>query len=152
MHDHDKDKGSIIPVIREIKSQLTGRQTQKLQLNRLERIVGKLEQYEKDCDECSRLLQVFKEDVIPKLKSLDEGKRKEYQRYVRGAISHLLKEHKLVTDGYYTGLYLMFGTALGLLFGMAFENTALGLPIGIGIGIAIGSGLDAMTRKKGNAI
>jgi hypothetical protein len=152
MDDHKKDRESIIGEIREIKSQLKGKQVRKLQIDRLERIVGKLEQYAQDCEECGRLLGIIGKEAIPKLRSPDEGKQKEYRRYLNSTLTHLLRGHNLVTEGYYTSTYLVLGIALGLLFGLALGNSALGIPIGLAIGVAIGSGLDAVARKKGNAI
>lgn len=61
-------------------------------------------------------------------------------------------KHKLVTKGYYTGIWMSLGIALGMPWGVAFGNIALGLPIGLAIGLAVGSSLDAKAEKEGKVI
>ena len=48
-----------------------------------------------------------------------------------------------------TGLGLVFGAGVGLVFGTVFGNTAIGLVFGAGIGLVIGAGLDLRKRKRG---
>ncbi|WP_430408295.1 hypothetical protein [Kordia sp.] len=61
-------------------------------------------------------------------------------------------KHKLVSKGYYIGMWMALGMALGMPWGVAFGNIALGLPIGLAIGVAIGSSLDAKAAKEGRIV
>lgn len=67
--------------------------------------------------------------------------------------THLQKQHKLLPQGHYLGIYMSLGVSIGVVFGLTiFDNIALGIPIGIGMGIAIGTGLDADAKKKGQTL
>ncbi len=48
----------------------------------------------------------------------------------------------------YTGLCLIYGAGVGLVFGTPFGSTAIGLVIGAGVGLVIGAGLDARQKTR----
>lgn len=60
----------------------------------------------------------------------------------------LQEMHGLVGKHHHLWLWIPIGMAMGLPFGVAMGNIALGLPLGMSIGLAIGSGLNADARKK----
>ena len=72
----------------------------------------------------------------------------------------LLKEHKLVTKGYYRNLWMSlgmvaFGLPLGSALGASLGNMAFlgtGLPIGMVIGMAFGAGQDKKAEKEGRVL
>ncbi|HEX3030565.1 MAG TPA: hypothetical protein VHT34_14985 [Clostridia bacterium] len=123
-----------------------------------ERIVKRLDSF-KDCKECEGFLNDLsieihnlKEDPLTKTSP-------KYALLQKNITNHLLKEHKLLTDGYYTGIYMCFGLAIGLSLGTAIASAihqmaymSMGLPIGIGIGLAIGARVDAKAKKDGLVI
>jgi hypothetical protein len=122
----------------------------------LERVIKRLGFFSGGCGECEKHLLALN-DQIEKLK----GKRdqfekidlKEHRLQVNAVTSHLQKEHKLISEGYYMTLYMSMGMSIGLIFGLLlFDNVGLGLPIGLSIGIAIGVSMDAAAKKKGLTI
>jgi hypothetical protein len=128
------------------------------------RLVKRLDSFSSECEECRLFLNDIRE-FITKLERIQGEPTKEdckaYKAKVNAVTSHLQKKHGLVTDGYYTGMYMstymLFGVSLGLVFGLTvYNNISLGLPIGIGVGmalgVAIGSGKDAEAKKKGQVI
>lgn len=48
----------------------------------------------------------------------------------------------------YTSIYMSLFLGLGLCFGTAFDNTALGLCFGLAVGLCFGSAMDADDKKK----
>ena len=58
------------------------------------------------------------------------------------------KRHKLILEGHYIGLALVFGPAVGVAIGTALDSIGVGIGIGVGVGIAIGSGLDSMSSVQ----
>jgi hypothetical protein len=78
--------------------------------------------------------------------------KKEYQKDLSLYKHYLMKKYKVVTKGYYLGVWMPLGISIGLPFGLLFNNLALGIPIGIAIGAAIGSYLNAAARKENRII
>jgi hypothetical protein len=115
-------------------------------------VIKRLGTFEHHCKECEKYLLELNAH-LEKLKSkqgqFEKIDLKEHQGLVNKVISHLQREHKLVREAYYVGIFMLFGSSIGLAFGMLlFDNLALGLPIGVGVGVAIGAALDADARKK----
>ncbi|RZK83122.1 MAG: hypothetical protein EOO92_00330 [Pedobacter sp.] len=83
-----------------------------------------------------------------------EGKKynKEYLKVFSSYKGYLMIEYKMVVKGYHRTVWMPLGIGIGLSFGVALKNIALGIPIGLGIGIAIGSGLDAKAEKEGKVL
>ena len=133
-----------------------------LKINLLKRLTKRIADFSHSCSDCEKL----KSDVsvyVEKLKNLEgvsKGFRKEYSKSVQRFVSHFQKKHGLVTEGFYTALFMSvgmsIGVAIGLSFGVALDNPAAGLPIGIGagmtLGIAIGAGKDKKVKDEGKVI
>jgi len=82
----------------------------------------------------------------------DKGSRKAHIKTINSIVSHLQKQHKLVTEGYYMGIGMTIGSGIGVSLGAAMENIGSGMPLGIGIGMAIGAALDAKAKRGGRII
>lgn len=140
----------------ELKASIDVQTAKKLNLELFERIIKRVNSFSPDCEECSQTLKEL-EDHINKLKAkqgrFDKNDFKQNSTKTNDIISHLEKQHKLVTEGTYLGVYMSLGMSIGLVFGLTvFHNLALGMPIGMCLGIALGASLDADAKKKGMTI
>lgn len=61
-------------------------------------------------------------------------------------------EYPLDRVGGFMGVYMCLGAGIGMCFGTALDNLALGLCIGMAIGVALGSAMDADQAKKRKAM
>jgi len=66
--------------------------------------------------------------------------------------SMLIKRYKLVSKGYYTGVWLAIGLALGTSLGLTLGNLAMGIAIGLSLGVAVGASLNAKAEKEGKVL
>lgn len=140
----------------ELKAAMDVKTAKSFNMELLERIIKRVDSFAPECQECSKALKEL-EEHINRLKgkqgSYDKNDFKENSIKMNNIISHLQKQHKLITEGSYLGIYMCFGISIGLLFGLAlFHNLALGMPIGMCLGMALGSALDADAKKKGMTI
>ncbi|MCW3491584.1 hypothetical protein [Dethiobacter alkaliphilus] len=130
--------------------------SKKIQGDFLKKIINRLGELSDDCRECTRLLDELHEHIKAILEKNGQPEATEYKRHreiINRAIAHLQKEHNLVTEDYYLGLYMSLGIAFGLMFGtLILGNLAWGMPIGLLLGVVLGSAKDADTKKKGHTI
>ncbi len=118
-------------------------------------MVERLARFSPECGQCQLLRQdvtTLVQDVGNLVQMTDREKRKTYFKSVKRIIGHLQRRHKLVTEGYYTGIVMAVGTGIGAALGAAMDEVGGGIPIGIGIGVAIGAALDAKARKEGRVL
>ncbi|WP_246629267.1 hypothetical protein [Mesobacillus maritimus] len=146
----------ILEEVMALKSSVEPKVAQKLDLDKWERVLIRLDSFSPDCKECSTLLIAYN-DHIHQLKekgqSLESSDFIKHRHTMENFISHLQKEHKLVTEGTNQSIYMSLGLSLGVVFGLLFlDNLALGISFGFSIGIAIGIGLDVDAKKKGRTI
>ncbi|WP_421764798.1 hypothetical protein [Ekhidna sp.] len=103
-----------------------------------------------------------------KLDSLDllansENRKKYLKRKLNEFTTYLNKEFSFITEGYYTGIGMvygmMFGSGMGLVLGTAFGagiGTAIGLSTGTGIGMVFGmmfgAAKDAEAKKQNRVL
>ena len=87
-----------------------------------------------ECEECT----AFKQDISALVNNVgnlvqigEKESRKAHKKTMDRMISHLQKAHNIVTEGYYTGMWIGIGTALGLPFGIPLGNISFGIPIGL---------------------
>jgi hypothetical protein len=135
-----------------------------LDLNLVVRLVKRLDSFSSECEECRLCLDDIRTQITKLEETRGEPAKEEFRAFhtkINSITSHLQNNHGLVTEGYYTGVYmstyLVFGMSIGLVFGISvFDNISLGLPIGMGLGIAlgaaIGSAKDEEAKKKGRVI
>ncbi|MGM0904742.1 MAG: hypothetical protein ACQEXB_27235 [Bacillota bacterium] len=139
-----------------LKSSLEPKVSQKLDLDKGERVLKKLDSFSPDCEACNQLLIAF-EDHLNQLREKDQPFQKsdfrEHYNTMSNFISHLQKEHKLVIYGSNLSMYMSLGLSLGVVCGLLLlDNLALAVSFGFSIGIAIGIGLDEDAKKKGRTI
>ncbi len=121
----------------------------------IERIILRLDAIS-ECAECKVFMNEFS-SVIGEMKNDSSGIiNKSYMILRKKVLAHLEKNHQLITQGYYTSIYMAYGVSFGLTFGASFalllgelSYMGLGLPIGIGIGVSIGAKLDAKAKNGG---
>jgi len=117
----------------------------------LQCLANRIEQFSSECGQC----QMFKQDVVTLVQDVSnisqtpnrEG-RKQYFKSMNKAIGHLQRQHKLVTEGYYTGICMAIGSGIGVAIGAAMDSVASGIPIGVGIGVVFGAALDLKAQKE----
>jgi hypothetical protein len=81
-----------------------------------------------------------------------KDKRKYYFKTIDSMIRHLQKQHHLVMEGQYLGIWMSIGTALGLAIGAVLDHPGAALPLGICIGTGLGTYLDWRAKKEGRII
>lgn len=140
----------------ELKSNVEPKVSQKLDLDKCERVLKGLDSFSLDCEECSQLLMTFENHLIHLGENEQPFQKSNFRKHhhtMTNFISHLEKEHKLVSDGTNLSLYMSLGMGVGVVFGLLLlDNLALGISFGFSIGIAIGIGLDEDAKKKGRTI
>ncbi len=152
----------IIDDINALKSNLDSKKANFFRIDRLKNIVDRLVQYSDSCSECTDFLNAFEQDLMDNLKPDDIQRSRTYLKNFNNIVSHLCKKHKLVTPGYYTGIYLPLGMSAGMAIGMSIgtaisRNTmsvgmSLGMSLGLSFGVLIGSLMDSDAKKKGIVI
>lgn len=148
----------ILQEIRSLKESLDPVLTKKYNLEQTERIILRLSSFT-DCMECDASLKEFGRHIQQIGQHSKISLNKDYFEFIKKVTDHLNKSHHLVTEGYYTSMYMAIGVAIGLPVGVAFASAlrqmafmGIGLPIGIGLGVAIGSSKDAQAKKDGSVI
>jgi hypothetical protein len=143
-------------MIRALKRTVSKQTTTKLDLDKCERIVERLESFSASCEGCQQhLLEVKNHFTLLEVnvERIEETTFKQHRQLINHIISHLQKKHKLIAEGYYLAIFMSIGMSIGVAFGLTiFDNIGLGIPIGMCFGLAIGAGLDADAKKKGNTI
>lgn len=123
-----------------------------LNLKQLEKVGQRLVSFSGDCRDCQAFLFGLG-SIVESFLAQEQKDLQEYKSIMKQIVSHLEKEHGLISDGHYVGIYTSLGLSFGLIFGLAvFDNVALGLPLGLSVGVAIGAGLDADAKKKGKVL
>ena len=143
-------------ILEEIRKSVDEQVAKKLELDKCERIIERVNSFSSECTECNQQFNDFENRIlqlVAKFDQLTENDIKQHKQKIDTISSHLQKQHKLVTSGYYLSIYMSLGISLGMVFGLIiFDNLGLGLPLGMAIGVAIGAGLDADAKKKGMTI
>ena len=155
MKSYDEWYEDIEKQVGRLRNSLTERNYKKYKLRMLLCVAERVAQFSPVCEQC----QILQQDVVTLAQSAgntDEmyhkESRKQYFKSMNRIISHLQKQHKLVTEGYYMGICIVFGTAIGLPIGIANGNVSLGLTLGLPIGLVIGLSLDTKAKKEGRVL
>ncbi len=129
----------------------TPKEMKRYNLLLIPKIIDRMEQ-QKDCQECRDHLQKVPELVamLHEIRS-DRSIRRKFRKVRNIMERHLASKHKIVRKGYYAGMFIAFGVAMGTSFMAALDSPA-GIAIGIGIGVAIGSSLDKKAEKEGRVL
>ena len=139
-----------------LKEGLGEKQVKQLHVKLMERVIIRMVSYSTDCKECEKFLAALKDhfkNLRKKNGQFGKEDMKEHRRQLDIMVSHLQKDHKLVTEGYYVSMYMLLGSGVGLVLGLiTFNNPGIWLPIGLCLGLAIGAALDVSAKKKGQTI
>ncbi|WP_449536469.1 hypothetical protein [Ferdinandcohnia sp. Marseille-Q9671] len=142
-------------IIRRLRNTSSKERAKKLELDKCERLVQKMDSFSEKCVECREHLLVLKNQFRQLEENIEEkdSNSKQHKKVINDIVSHLQKKHKLVQEGTYLAIYMSIGMSLGMVFGFSLsDNFALWMPIGMSLGIAVGAGLDADAKKKGKTI
>lgn len=138
-----------------LKDTLSEKDYKKYKLRLLLCLAERVTQFSHECGQC----QLFQQDISPLgqdvsnlIQLADKDRTKSYFKSLDKITNHLQKEHKLVKEGYYMGIGMVFGAGIGVALGAALQQIGGGIPIGVGIGVAVGSYLDSKARKEGRTI
>ena len=141
--------------INQLEVTLNEKDYKKYKLKMLLCVAERIAEFSPECGQC----QIFQQDISTLTQDVgniiqvaDKDKRKAHLRTINGMIGHLRKQHNLVTNGYYTGIGMIFGSAIGVALGAATGSFGSGTPISVGVGMAIGAALDAKAKKEGRVI
>ena len=133
---------------------LTEKEYKKYKLDLLLRIAQRVDSFSTICGEC----QLFQQEItriteeLRNLSLMSKESRKSYFKTLGTITKHLQKEHKLVAEGHYIGIWMAIGTAIGIAIGAALGNPGVGPAIGIALGVAVGTYLDKKAKKEGRVI
>ncbi|MFC1908349.1 hypothetical protein ACFLXD_00515 [Chloroflexota bacterium] len=141
--------------INQLKVTLSEKDYKKYKLSLLLCVAERIAEFSPECGQC----QIFQQDISTLTQDVgnfiqvaDKDKRKAHLKTINRMISHLRKQHKLVTNGYYMGIGIAIGSAIGIALGTAIDGVGSGIPIGVGIGVGIGAALDAKAKKEDRVI
>ena len=145
----------MIEEIKKINDKASKKDKEKYNFQLTERILARLDSFP-ECSECKTFIKEYAVIIDEAMKDASIVPNKNYISLQKKALIHLQKNHKLVTEGYYTGYYMAIGCSVGLMLGVvlsqAINNIAflgIGLPIGIAFGLPLGSKLDAKAKEEG---
>ena len=136
------------------KSRLNQKEQKRYKLALLLRVAGRVDQFSPTCGKC----QIFQQDItqLPRdlwdIALMPEGWHRGYSRKIGNITKHLQKDHKLVTQGQYVGMWGGIGMAIGFGINAAADFEGQGLAIGVAIGVAVGFALDKKAKKEGRVI
>ncbi|MFC1912045.1 hypothetical protein ACFLXG_02675 [Chloroflexota bacterium] len=146
---------NIAKQVNQLQVTLSEKDYEKYKLGLLLCVAERVAEFSPECGQC----QIFQQDISALTQDVgniiqlaDKDKRKTHLKTINRIIGHLQKQHKLVTKGYYMGIGMVFGSAIGVTLGAAMDFFGSGIPIGIGVGMAIGAALDAKAKKEGRVI
>ena len=141
------------------KDVLSQKEQKKYKLDLLLRVAKRVADFSSQCGKC----QMFQPEItrltedlavllqMPKERQNKE-QRKNFFKTINNIIKHLQKQHKLVTEGQYMGMWTAVGSGIGVAIGAGLDNTGIGVAIGVAVGLAIGSYLDKKAKKEGRII
>ena len=134
---------------------LNKKDQKKYQLDLLQRVARRVAGFYNQCGEC----QLFQQEITAYVNELgnmihldDTTRRKQYGKRLKQMVRHLQNQHKLVSKGYYVGIWTSIGAGIGVALGAVMDNVGPGMPIGIAIGVAIGMMLDNKAKKEDRVI
>ncbi len=114
-------------------------------------VADRTDEFSDMCGQC----QIFKQDISTLVTDIsylvqtgDKDKRKSHVKKIDTIVSHLQKQHKLVAEGYYTGIAIAIGAGVGAALGAATDIIGAGIPLGIGAAVAIGIALDSRAKRE----
>jgi len=135
-------------------TKLNKKEQERYKLKLLLRIVKRVESYSDQCMECQKhqydLVQLVEE--LGRIPDLSKEEYKKYAVTLDKIMNHLMKEHKLISEGQYIAIGMALGMCFGMPLAMSIGNIALGPAMGLPFGVAIGVALESDAKKKGKVI
>jgi len=125
---------------------LSPRDIKRKKLDLLQRLIERVNQYEKSCSVCSNYDTVI-DNIINKLEDNDSS----YKQDINKIRLHMMKTHKLLEEGYNIAIFLILGVLFGVITGLLSNNYSMFLALGIASGVAIGT-ITENKAKKDNKI
>ncbi len=151
-----REHGKLIRELKSLKGEIGSKQAKRLNLKLLQSAANKMRSFAIDCNECEKHLEDLTghvELIRSRHGKLERRELRQHQRLLNGIVLHMRKKHKLVAEGYYSGVGMSFGMSLGLGIGLGmFGNPAVGIAVGLAAGIGVGAALDNNAKKKGRVI
>lgn len=149
---------NILDDIDHIQKSINGKVNKRFNFDQTRQMLERMNEFE-DCEQCGKYVELTANVVKDIGNSKPDAHRSRYNTIIKQTLTHLRKNHDLVTKGYYTTMYMSLGIALGLAVGVAFSQfmdqsayTGIGLPVGLAIGLAVGSGKDTKAREENRVI
>ena len=136
------------------KDTLNKKDYKKYKLDLLLRLAKRVDSFSALCGEC----QLFQPEItrltedLRNLSLLSKENLKSYFKTIKNITKHLQKQHKLITEGYYLGIWMAIGMGIGVAIGAALGNPGIGPAIGVALGVAVGAYLDKKAKKEGKVI
>jgi hypothetical protein len=105
--------------LEELKQKLLPREVKEYQLDKLQRLSLRFDEFATGDEACRRYQQVV-DGMLTELEKapLPNDRNKIYLCTIGDMVSHLKKAHHMVNDGEYLGLWLAFGLVLGSIAGL----------------------------------
>ncbi|WP_217700175.1 hypothetical protein [Halobacillus salinus] len=135
-----------------LRKKVDSKEAKKLELDKLERIKKRLEEFSPECETCTNHLNDLEEhlDRLLAKEEITSDNFAELKKMKNELASHLQKTHHLVLEGHNLALYMAIGISIGTALGLTvFDNAAIGTSLGLAMGVAIGAGKDEEAKKKG---
>ncbi|GIO28010.1 hypothetical protein [Ornithinibacillus bavariensis] len=146
----------LVEKLKELRNKIDNEVAIRLQLDKYQKVIQKLGSFASKCERCYQYfidLENYIQQLIDSLDHIEEYDFRHHKQKLNHISTHLLKQHKLVSSGFYLSIFMSIGTSLGVVYGLLIvDNIALGIPLGAGIGVAIGVALDADAKKKGKTL
>ena len=158
MDVHNRWYEDVAKVINSYLDTLSQKERKKYKLDLLLRLARRVADFSAECGECQLLQpEIFTlaqnlSNLVHLPKQTAKEARRRYFKTIKQITKHLQKKHKLVTEGYYKGIWMAIGPGISLALGAALGNPGVGAGIGVAIGLAIGSYLDKKAQKEGRVI
>lgn len=128
-------------------------------VDRLERVAERLDEFSEECEVCKELKSDV-EHLAEHLPDYLDGtlhKRREFEKRNDTPVMHLRKAHQLYPQNYFTSVYALAGLSAGLLAGggislltayvTAFHGLIFGFVLGLAVGYIAGISKDKKQKK-----
>lgn len=121
---------------------LPEKEVRRSKLDLLQRIIARTDEYENDCEICKNNQSIL-ENIVTKIHYSDQS----YLEDMKAIKNHLIKNHKLLEEGHYMSLCMIYGIAIGTGLGVVLENIPIFVSAGLTMGVAVGVAMDAKAKK-----
>ncbi len=136
----------------ELKGRLTLPETKEYQVERLGRLVRKIDDISPACQDCGRLrAQAARLVDMLGTTPLTRAENRTYLFTMAELVSHLKKQHHLVNEGEYLAVGMVVGLVAGATLAF-FVHSLFATVGGLALGAVAGAWLDSRARRAGRVI